>query len=50
MLPPVVAPKIEQSHMNVPIHNNVVIPGTTHRAGAYLVQAVVAPKVENINR
>lgn len=51
MLPPVVAPRIVESHMNVPIYNNVNIPGATQRAGAYLVQAVAAPKINhNIKR
>jgi hypothetical protein len=47
MLPPVAAPKIVESHINVPVLNNVIIPGTSKRAGAYLVQAVVAPKILN---
>lgn len=48
MLPPPTFPKLAISTpsvpiMNVPNPNNVVIPGQTQRAGAYLVQAVVAP-------
>ena len=50
MLPPVVTPRIEQPHMNVPIYNNVIIPGESARAGAYLVQAVAAPKIIHNNR
>lgn len=50
MLPPVVAPRIVEPHMNVPIYNNVIIPGETQRAGAYLVQAVSAPKINNDKR
>ena len=47
MLPPVVTPRIEQPHMNVPVQNLINIPGQTQRSGAYLVQAVVAPKINN---
>lgn len=47
MLPPVVAPRVVESHMNVPIYNNVIIPGESARAGAYLVQAVSAPKINH---
>jgi len=48
MLPPPTFPKLAASSPNVPVMNapnpnNVVIPGQTQRAGAYLVQAVVAP-------
>ena len=50
MLPPVVAPRVIEPHMNVPIYNNVIIPGETARAGAYLVQAVSAPKLHYNNK
>jgi len=50
MLPPVVAPRIVESHTNVPIYNNVIIPGESARGGAYLVQAVAAPKINNNNK
>jgi hypothetical protein len=48
MLPPVTFPKLDASssnmpQINVPNPNTVNIPGQTQRAGAYLVQAVVAP-------
>ena len=48
MLPPPTFPKLVVSSPNVPVMNvsnpnNVMIPGQTQRAGAYLVQAVVAP-------
>ena len=46
MLPPVVAPKIEEPRMNAPIQNiNARIQGQTDRGSAYLIQAVVAPKI-----
>lgn len=53
MLPPPTFPKIVASTptvpvMNVPNQNNVNVPGQTQRAGAYLIQAVVAPKILNI--
>lgn len=50
MLPPVIAPRIEQPHMNVPNQNIINIPGQTARASAYLVQAVVAPKINHNNK
>lgn len=48
MLPPPTYPKLVESPssttvMNMPNLNNVSIAGQTQRAGAYLVQAVVAP-------
>jgi len=50
MLPPVVAPRIVESRMNVPTYNNVIIPGESARGGAYIVQAVAAPKINNNNK
>ena len=48
MLPPVVAPRIEQPRMNVPNQNiNLQIQGQSQRGGAYLVQGVVAPKINH---
>jgi hypothetical protein len=50
MLPPVVAPRIVEPHMNIPIYNNVDIPGATQRGGAYLVQAISAPTINYNNK
>ena len=50
MFPPIIVPKVVESHMNIPIYNNVIIPGESLRSGAYLVQAVVAPKINHNGR
>ena len=51
MLPPPALPKLVTTdanlpRMNIPNSNNIIIPVPTQGRGAYLVQAVVAPKIK----